>query len=60
MLQDVKELRETKWVSRRVADAPKKIHEIHEEARVEEMQMALAHQQAAQKRTMNKGGTLED
>jgi len=56
MLKDVKDLRATKWVSRRISDAPKTIAEIHEEAKQEELQMQLAHQQAAQKRNLNKGG----
>ena len=56
MLKDVKDLRSTKWVSRRISDAPKKIAEIHAEVKQEEMQMQLAHQQAAQKRMMNKTG----
>ena len=55
MLKDVKDLRATKWVSRRISDAPKTIAEIHEEAKQEELQMQLAHQQAAQKRNLNKG-----
>ena len=55
MLKDVKDLRATKWVSRRVSDAPKTIAEIHEEARQEEMQMQLAHQQDEQKRNLSKG-----
>ena len=56
MLKDVRDLRATKWVARRAADAPKTIAEIHEEAKQEEIQMQLAHQQAAQKRLNNKGG----
>lgn len=56
MLKDVIDLRAAKWVSRRITDAPKTITEIHEEVKQEEIQMQLAHQQAAQKRMMNKGG----
>lgn len=55
MLKDVRDLRATKWVSRRATDAPKTIDEIHEEAKQEEIKMQLAHQQAAQKRALSKG-----
>ena len=58
MLKDVRDLRATKWVSRRATDAPKMISEIHEEVKQEEIQMQLAHQQAAQKRMMSKGGIM--
>ncbi len=56
MLQNIQELRATNWVARRVADAPKTIDEIHKEAKQEEIEMQMAHQQAAQKRVLNKAG----
>eukprot|EP00794_Sanderia_malayensis_P015465 gene15465-17049_t len=55
MLQNIKELRATNWVARRASDAPKTIAEIHKEAKQEELEMQMAHQQAAQKRGLNKG-----
>ena len=60
MLQDLKDLRRSNWVARRILDAPKTIDEIHEEAKQEEIQMQMAHQQAAQKRLMNKGSVHSD
>lgn len=46
LLQDVVELRNNKWIGRRTADAgPKKIDEIHKEARREELRIQLADQQ---------------
>ena len=58
MLKDVIELRQTGWVSRRVQDAPKTIHEIHEDAKKEQIQMEMAHQQADRKRGSSRSGEL--